>query len=311
MSRLASPTPCHHIKIEGIIMKNHYIKLLEKLAIPDDAKAFLTEQGKIIFSSFYDEINAIISKFYRVKNKQQFIADDLLTLSQKSGIEEYTLYFILLANASFHMFSDYKRANISEEIYWDTVSDFACKLEECKKFKGIWGIFTYTWYPIFFTLDLFKLGRLEYERKKYDLDTPYTNGDVTVKKGDTVYSIHIPSCGSLTKELREISYKKAYEFFKDELGGKPMICICNSWLLYPDNSKIFPKNSNLYSFMGDFDIIKSKDDPSFSDAWRVFYKPYEKGKMTGGTSLQKAIIDHIENGNTMGSGYGVRVIHNS
>lgn len=287
-------------------MYSHYKLLISKFDIPEEVKTYLLEEADTIFSSYSNEFSQIIAKFYKVKNRAAFIESEMNDLSEKSDVNIYVLHFILLASASFYMLNDFKRANISEDIFWDTIRDLEYKLYECVNIKGYWGNFVYGWYNIFYTSDIFKLGRLEFERVKFDRE--YTNGDVIVKKGDTVYSVHIPSCGPLTKELREESYKKAYEFFKDELAGKAMVCICDSWLLYEKNKVIFPKNSNLLDFLNDWDIVSSKDDENFGDAWRVFGKSYEKGNMKHENSLQKSIINHIENGGTMGYGFGVKVI---
>ncbi|MFI3325081.1 MAG: acyltransferase domain-containing protein [Clostridia bacterium] len=288
-------------------MKNHYNILVQNFCIPLDAKTYLINSKEKIFNEYNEEIKQIIAKFYKVKNKTFLIENEVKSLSEKSNIHEYTLYFIVLACSSYYMLEDFKRANISEKVFWDTIEDLQYKLIECKNVKGVWGNFAHGWYNIFYTLDIFKLGRLEFERVKFPKES-YTFEDVTVNKGDTVYSVHIPSCGALSKELREISYKKAFDFFKDELCDKPLVCICDSWLLYPQNREIFPKNSNLLDFLSDWDIIESNEDPNFGNAWRVFNKDYQKGQMNAETSLQKAIVNYIENGGTMGSGFGIKII---
>ena len=72
--------------------------------------------------------------------------------------------------------------------------------------------------------------------------------------------IHIPSSGEpFDREARLASYKMAYDFFREELAGGPLVCVCHSWLLYPGYKEVLKPTSNIVSFMGDFDIVEAED----------------------------------------------------
>jgi len=182
----------------------------------------------------------------------------------------------------------------------------------CKAVKGVWGIFVAEWYRIFFTCDIIKLGRLEFENNHYYYDTPYSFGDIRLFNSEdiAVKSIHIPGAPEpFDKEARLDSYRKAYEFFKDELKGKPLVCICHSWLLFPEYKSILSPKSNIVSFMGDFDVFASHEQEKFEDGWRVFADKSElpPKKLPENTSLQKAFKKHLINDGKVGCGYGVLI----
>ena len=144
------------------------------------------------------------------------------------------------------------------------------KLLECREVQGVWGNFVSFWYPIFYTCDIFKLGRLEYENTTYAWEEPYIKNGYAIKHGDPVKSVHIPSSGEPFDEAARLaSYRLAYEFFREELNGGPLVCVCDSWLLYPDYQQILSPSSNILSFQKDFDVISSRTEEEFHDIWRV------------------------------------------
>ncbi len=284
-------------------MYNHYLQLIKKYDLPKEVFDELVNAGEILIDT--NDFKDIVSKFYRLKWNFRLIDNDLELLSKKSGIHKYTVCFVFIAASSIHILEDFRRANISEDLYWETIEDLKYKLFECKNVHNVWGNFVMNWYGIFFKLDIFKLGRLEFERAK--LESDYSFGEYEFKKGDTAFSVHIPSSGSLSEELRLDSYKRAYEFFSDERQGKPLICFCASWLLYPQNREIFPPYINLVKFMDDWDIVDSGENEKFDDAWRVFGKDYEKGNVPSESTQQKALIKHLDQGGKTGWGRGILI----
>lgn len=58
---------------------------------------------------------------------------------------------------------NYRAAGLTDELFWDTIADLKFKLIECYDVYGIWGTFVASWYPWFYTMHRFKLGRLQYE----------------------------------------------------------------------------------------------------------------------------------------------------
>jgi len=249
-------------------------------------------------------------KFLYENDCEVKLADPLLAaICEKTGTNIYTVNMLFLIECSIALRELFKSRGYDDSIFWDTMEDVKYKLNECKGMHGVFGNFVSSWYSIFYRGDIVKLGRLEYENFKYDHDEDYFKHGITIKKGDSVKSIHIPSCGTFGEELRLDSYKKAYEFFKDELNGGPLLCTCHSWLLYPQNREILSEKSNIIGFMDDFDIVYGEEEESFSDAWRVFGADCKKpvSELPENSSMQKAVKKWLMSGKKMGAGFGVLI----
>ena len=232
-------------------------------------------------------------------------------MAEAAGLSPYTVWLLFLIGAARPAKELYRDRGISEEVFWATFEDMKYKALECKAVHGVWGTFVAFWYPIFFSCDIVKLGRLEYETTVYDEDQPYEKGGIVLKKGDPILSIHIPSSGEPFDEAARLaSYKLAYDFFREERKGGPLVCQCGSWLLYPPYREILSPASNIVSFQGDFDIAFSQEEEKFHDAWRVFGADYEKpaAELPEKTSMQRAFKRWLLEGKKTGEGFGVLVL---
>jgi len=223
-------------------------------------------------------------------------------IRDETGIHIYTINLILVLGCAKPVKQKDDQSNYPDEIFFDTMSDIACKLTECRKLHNICGIFSLEWYRGIFSLRTFKLGRLEFEIKSFPLDE-YKN---YVKKGDTVYSCHIPSAGPLTPQSVIDSLKKAYKFFdvKDKL-----IVYCHSWLLFPAHCELFPKGSNLRAFYELYDIIDEEPQTTNGNLWRIFYKTEDTpiDELPENTTLQRNFKEYLKKGNHIGVGVGMLV----
>ena len=220
---------------------------------------------------------------------------------------EYVLNLLAWLNCIPYLYDRYKQLGISEDVFIEAMKDFSYKARECRNVYGVCGLFV-NWFFLFFELKEFALGRLQYEVYQFDYDE-YACAGVKLKKGDRVYSCHIPSGGKLTYELCMGSFQMAYEFFKSDLSGDIIPIVCASWLLYePYIDKVFPENSNLMQFAKLFDIIDSTGTGNaFHDGWRVFNKMYEgtTKDLPADNTLRRNYIDYINAGGDFGYGYGV------
>lgn len=230
-------------------------------------------------------------------------------LAERKNVNPYTLEMVFLLSCTPILKKRYKRKGIDEQIFWDTMDDLRCKLLECMRVKGVPGTFVAGWYNGFFDMSRFALGRFQFEHSRYRDKKPYTlSCGVTVKKGDRTIGFHIPSSGvSLTEEVRLDSYKKAFEFFKKEFHGGPVIFSCGSWLLYPRHREFLPEGSHILEFMDDFEIPFSAEQDKFHDAWRVFGADADlpPEQLPRDTALQRAFADWLMAGNKTGDGWGL------
>lgn len=229
-------------------------------------------------------------------------------LSGETGIDGYTLELFMLLHCWEILKERYKEKGISMKIFRDTLQDMKCKLLECREVYGINGIFVGEWYDGFFDMTRFALGRLQFEMRKFPYEESFSQGGRTVKKGDPVINMHIPSSGPLGKKEAEDAFSQAAEFFKEEFGDEKPVFVMNSWLLDTDLIKLLPEG-NTKEFVERFTVLEVKKNPVFEDGWRVFGSSwkYEPAKLPRRTRLQKNIGDYLQQGGQLGGGYGIFV----
>lgn len=284
--------------------------LMAELDFPAEAVTHLTKSLDRIARHCETEFDGVIEFYYENGFDLKLTEPLLDEVVMLADVHRYTVDMLFLLGCAKQLREAFAQKSIPDRIFLDTLCDLRFKLYECRETYGIWGTFVTSWYGIFFSCDLFRLGRLEYETTTYAYDTSYEQYGVSVKRGTPVKSIHIPShCGPLTKEARMASYKQAYDFFKDELDGKPLVCICHSWLLHSSTKEILPAASNTVSFVNDFEMIQEEDYSEFHDLWRVFGdqkdKPYEQ--LPENTSMQRAYKQWLVDGKKVGGGLGILV----
>lgn len=285
---------------------DYLVDFMELIHLPSEARPVLLEAGKTLMAQQGDEMNRLCALFMSDPEENAAAAfEQLDKAAEACGVHSYTASFVFLAWNAQELHERYRAKGISDEIFRDTMTDLRYKLNECRHVHNVWGTFVRGWYPGFFAVTRFALGRLQYEFDEFH-GKSYTAGGYTVNKGDRTLTMHIPSAGPLTKELREDSYRRAYEFYKNDFPGKPVIFCCHSWLLYPPHEEMLPKSSNIVSFMHDFDPVLSEEHDTFSDAWRIYGpdadKPFDQ--LPRDTVFQRAYADWLQSGHKAGIGYG-------
>ena len=220
------------------------------------------------------------------------------------GVHNYTAELLLFICFSRKLLERYTEANLPRQIWHDSMLDLRYKLEECQVVLGICGSFVAGWFPGFFNLTRFALGRLQFEI--VELDRDYQSGDVSLTKGDKVINVHIPRSGEpLSKEAYEDAFVRAKEFYKDTFPTGPVPFICHSWLLYPQTASFVPSHLNVYKFLSEFTIIDSHYNDG-DDLWRLFdTMERHPDRLPANTSLRRAYVTHLKNGGRVGWGFGV------
>ena len=287
--------------------KLDFIKyFMEKIEFPKEAQeVYINLCGKIEHVTGHREKFKELDERF-MGGETDGVYEDLDVFAETMNTHSYTMSMMMLLWCGDELLDRYKEEEISEKIYWDSMFDLNCKLMECHQVYGIWGTFVRTWYPGFYQMTRFALGRLQYEYADFKLDKFEVAGNI-LKKGDKIINMHIPSSGSFSKNKRMDSYKRAFEFYKDDFGGKPIPMVCHSWLLYPEHREFLPEHLNIRSFMEDFTYIEGETEDKFENDWRVFGKDCSKApnELPQETSLQKAYAEHLIAGGKTGSGYGM------
>jgi len=300
-----------------MIMKN----LLEKLGFDANDIGYILENDRIYGS----KISAISAEYMSGNgldyitpySKEQFYksrerAESAIERSYKTcnNDNEHICYLLFWLHCIPYAKKYYEKYGIPDSIFYDTVSDLACKTKECKASYKKCGVSAISadWFCLLFDFRVFALGRLQYYCESYSFEE-YTFGDYKLKKGDTIYSCHIPSTGKLTVDMCMDSLQKAYEFYEHKLHSSILPVVCESWLLYPPYiNEVFIKEGNVVKFSKLFDITETiSSGREFLDCPRVFAKWY-KGTTEGFPSdnaLRRNFIEYIKSGKDFGYGVGI------
>ncbi len=195
----------------------------------------------------------------------------------------------------------YDSMGISEEVYYDTMSDIKIWCEN----NGNKGLKNYGWLKNHVKCELFRLGRLQFQIY------PCKNRTLNYKKlpfdyGENLIYVHIPQGEKLEKERCIESIRSAGEFFAKHFPDYGYRWyFTESWLLFEGNREFMAENSNILAFASLFEHCYSVkiDEQAIERIFgkrRIFKKNYPEN-----TSLQKRAKEYIIKGNRLGAGIGV------
>lgn len=286
------------------------LELAKRLSFSEDAVQALEEAGKKLQDTgALTKMDQALKTFYRTDFDFKTILPYVQEAAGISGANEYTLWGLFLLMAAEPAEKTYEIRGLPKQLFLDTFEDLWYKMLECKQTKGVWGNFVFWWYPIFYRLTIYKLGRLEYEVHTYPGKEPYVWSDgertIEVKPGDKVCSIHIPySSEPFDEKTRLASYQAAQDFFGPD---RPFIAFCDSWLLYPPMKSAWPEGSNTLFFNDDFDIIGTRDGKEGKPTWRIFFAAAEGPveDLPEKTRMQRGLKNYYLSGGKNGEGFGV------
>ena len=230
-------------------------------------------------------------------------------IAEQFGQNEYSLDLLLIINSLPHLHQKYRERGISDEIFYESMDDIRCKVNECVECKGVVGTFVADWYDRFFKLTCFAYGRFQYEVMTYEGEDFTMSSGRVFKSGDKYINMHIPSRGiPLTDEVRLASYRAAYPHFSSLFEDGIVIFGCSSWLLYPRHREFLPAGMNLLKFMGDFEMVNWKETPDdFHDRWRLYGKhaSLPDDQLPCDTTMRRAYAKWLQDGNPTGRGFGI------
>lgn len=273
---------------------------------PGEAESVLSSTYAVAQSD--SEFMSLVRR-YDSETNMDFASDvipALVSIAERLGEEKYTLqmlYFILL---SPRLEERYIERGIDTRIWHDSMYDLHCKLFECHKRYGIWGTSVATWYPKFFLMTRFALGRLQFEVAELKVACRY--GEHEYPLGTRVIQMHIPSSGPLYYDECLESYRRAVAFFADELE-RPALTpfVCDSWLLFPLHREILPPTSRIRRFMSDFTLLRTTYEDTPVSVWRIFGTDYngDPSTLPRDNSLRRAYADILASGGKTGTSYGI------
>jgi len=262
---------------------------------------FSNDEAKAFFQGALADYNENVHLDY-----QQKILNPSKKIACLTDLHPFTVDLLLFLCMTKRLHALYVESGLDLQIYRDSVLDLKWKLEECKAVKGICGAFVAFWFPGFFNLTRFALGRLQFELIASPLD--YEKNGVKLEKNKSrVINVHIPRTGTpLDKESCDKSYAQAREFFKEQVGEPPAF-VCHSWLLYPENKRIVPAYTNTYRFLSEYDVVEWRTNNG-EDLWRLFdTDEKDPTKLPTNGSLRAGYVQYLKKGGKVGVGLGIKI----
>ncbi len=274
--------------------------IARRLDFPEEATAFLGEcfDKMTALEDGDDRLALAMDAYFGDKD----YAEILNSLAEQTGYHHYSVDMVFLLMCAEALHDIYYIKELPDEMFWDAMSDLRCKVVECKAWYDIWGTCTIQWLRGYFHMERFGFGRLNYDT----IEFPYDDYKGVLKKGDTVWTCHVPSKGPLLVEDVLESFKRAHAFYKDELKNGILPIACRSWLSYTPHYDVFPENSNLRKFYDLFDIIDNEEGAG-SNICRIFnvLETDDYSTLPENTTLQKRFKKFLMEGNIMGEGFGM------
>lgn len=296
------------------LINPHFLETEQQLGLPQEAVSALeAAAGKLdVCPRAREKFDILLSEhLFPQAHDFKTCFGNLKKLSMGCGIKAYTLNFVFLIAAAEIMHARYRERGLSDKLFWDTLMDLKYKHRECVDCKGIHGIFVPGWYQGFYALRRFALGRYQYDMNTFDREDFTSAAGITVKTGDKVLGIHIPSSFvPLTDEVRMDSLKRAYAFFPEfRRPDGLMIFECSSWLLDPNYKTFLPSTANTVRFIDDFEITACTPCEKFTDAWRIFdrWGYLSPRSWPEDNSLRRAFKHHVLAGGKTSHGHGIIV----
>ena len=224
--------------------------------------------------------------------------------AKEAKIHPYTARLLLFLCLCEPLKQRYLERKIDLSIWRDSCKDLRWKLMECHKMYGVWGSFVAWWFPGFFDLTRFALGRLQFEL--IDFPAHYEAAGRKKPEGMTkAINVHIPSCGKLDMEECHDSYRRAAALFADAFLDGRCAFACWSWMLYSPHRTFLKPDSGVIRFMSEYDVYATGEDNG--DLWRIFNREYDgrPDDLPEDTSMQRGYKNWLKEGHSAGYGEGL------
>ena len=289
--------------------KPHLQAFLDEFAFPEDCKA--------VFLSAFDRVfgdeqakNTFLRLFSVYDNDMRAdfapLLEEVRNVGARLDIHEYTisaLFYLLLTKRWREYFI---QLGIDECIWKDGAKALLEKINGCKQVKNVWGVCAIRWFFNVFRMNVFRLGRLEFFARRFNKF--YEKNGLTLTPENMVLDTHIPYTGTrLTHDEVLLSYEKAALFYQKHYGLDRPIFWCKSWLLFPKHKQILSPTSNIFKFLGDFDIFAWGEYENYDETVRLFQKEFtgDFSVLPADTSLRRTYIAWMQAGEKTGWGEGV------
>ncbi|MGL1890089.1 MAG: acyltransferase domain-containing protein [Spirochaetaceae bacterium] len=274
-----------------------FVKMAKQISLNKREIDFMTlyiKENRDLFE-LIDKNEALIYKIFIMSKK---VFDFYLSRKFKKDIHPIlNLYFVVIFSGRCR--DRYVDRGIDLKVFTDSMSDINVWSNGYFKSSGKVGLTGTGWVRKSLMLELFKLGRLQFEVGRLDKNI---GGYPVLTR--CLY-IHIPEGEKLDITSCQASLDMAKGFYKTHYKKEYNVAACHSWLLNENLKRILDKDSNIIKFSELFNFIKNEEKGT--QAMERVFGNYSKPSvdMPENSSLQKKMKSFLLSGNTIGLGYGI------
>ena len=185
-------------------------------------------------------------------------------------------------------FEKYAQKGISTEVFKETMKCFSRFINEHYKSYGRTGFDRAFWTYRQLSLQLFRIGQLEYE-----LISPEES------------AIHIPSDADISLDKCRDSFEEYCVFLKKVFGFEPQKFSLDSWLISPALDDILEPTSKIIIFKNCFEIQEWNKESEEFKQWIFGKDNISIEEMPETTSLQRKTKALLQNGGKFGTAKGI------
>lgn len=270
-------------------------ELMERISLPEEARRVVRKEN--MTETVYTE------------EKQLFYDDFPVFLEnwkKETGKEKYVCALALYGRLACEVYPKYREKGIEDEIFDKTFYDITIWCKECYRKHQVYGLEELGWLAQSVKMNLFRLGRLQFEPVVLENDVKMDREGLSISAGTKVLNVHIPAGEPLDYEACLDSFRQAEAFF-----GENQIYMCDSWLLSPHLKEVLSEKSNILKFQNLFTVIKVYHAYPQAEQ-RIFQKVIEnKQEYPEDTSLRRRAKAYILSGKDLGIGIGfIKNIYN-
>lgn len=255
----------------------------------------ITNHNKTNFSKFNDDFSNIFTyetSATAINNIQSKIKND------ENGLKAFVIYLV----ATIRTHELYGELGISDEIFISTMKMFSRFVNEHINSYGRYGFDRSFWINRILSLQLFRLGALEFEKYTFEKEIPKIK---ELNQNKKALSVHIPSDAKMSRENLDKSYSMAKSFFKQHFPEFDYsIVYCSTWLLSPKLKSFLNNKSRILEFQSDYKIIETDFEADTNMNW-IFGKQYTKYEdLPEDTSLRRGVKRMLLKGDSIGTASG-------
>lgn len=274
---------------------------------------FLTAEEVAKVLTFYKNNVVVVEKHTAL-----FLKDKWYKLHKENNA---LLKLTVCCNSLKEAHNRFKAKLISDEIFFDTFYDLRIWITDHFDRTGEVGIYELNWMHLHYNMQIFKIGRLQFQLGKYLYPLSYRGANGKARFLQKCLCLHIPRGENLLLDSAKDSIKNAREFFTIHFPDyNKCVMTCCSWLLSKNNANFMAKDCNILQFASLFEVVFDTERASDHLLWVCGLKKnnrllMQSKRKTGkyidtqdlpcNTSLKKSLFSYIEKGGQLSIAFGV------